>query len=77
MLICLLLLTINFSGKRLNPSFPTREVTDHKLNSIKKNEVLQDNDLIAKELNELFKNAASTLNIKKQIHHDKVIKQYY
>ena len=29
-----------------------------------KDEVLQDDDLIAKELNKLFKNAVSTLNIK-------------
>ena len=77
MLICLLLLTINFSGKRLNPSFPTKGSYGSQMKLDKKNEVLQDNDLIAKELNELFKNAASTLNIKKQIHHDKVIKQYY
>ena len=35
-LIRLLLLTINYSGKRLNHSFQTREVKDDKLNSLKK-----------------------------------------
>ena len=32
---------------------------------MKKDEVLQDDDLIAKELNKFFKNAVSTLNVKK------------
>ena len=44
-----LLLKINYSGK-LNHSFEIGEITD---------DVLQDNDLIAKELNEFFKNAVS------------------
>ena len=35
-LIRLLFLTINYSGKRLNHSFQTRKITDHKLNSLKK-----------------------------------------
>ena len=35
-LIRLLLLTINYAVKRLNHSFQTREITDHKLNSLKK-----------------------------------------
>ena len=35
-LIRLLLLTINYSGKRLNHSFQTREITGHKLNPLKK-----------------------------------------
>ena len=55
-------LTINYSGKRLNHSFPTREITDHKLSSLKK--MRHHDDLIAKELNKFFKNAVSTLNIK-------------
>ena len=35
-LIHLLLMTINYSGKRLNHSFQIREITDDKLNSLKK-----------------------------------------
>ena len=35
-LIRLLLLTINYSGKRLNHSFQIREITDHKLYSLEK-----------------------------------------
>ena len=35
-LIRLLLLTINYSGKHLNHSFQTREITGHKLNPLKK-----------------------------------------
>ena len=62
-LICLLLLTMNYSGKRLKHSFQTRGITNYKLNLLKKM-VLQDDDLIAKELNKFFKNAVSTLNIK-------------
>ena len=31
---------------------------------VEKDEVLQDDDLIAKELNKFFKNSVSTLNIK-------------
>ena len=54
---------MNYSGKRLKHSFQTREITNYKLNLLKKM-VLQDDDLIAKELNKFFKNAVSTLNIK-------------
>ena len=35
-LILFFLLTINYSGKRLNHSFQTREITDRQLNSLKK-----------------------------------------
>ena len=35
-LIRLSLMTINYSGKRLNHSFQTREITDDKLNLLKK-----------------------------------------
>ena len=35
-LIRLLLLAINYSGKRLNHSFQTREIMDHKSNSLKR-----------------------------------------
>ena len=60
-----MLLTIRYSGKRLNHSFQKRKITDHKLNSLKTMLlVLQDGDLIAKELNKFFKNAVFTLNIK-------------
>ena len=55
-LICLSLLTINYSGKRLNHSF--------QIKLVEKDEVLQDDDLIAKEMNKLFKNVVSALNIK-------------
>ena len=66
-----------FFWKKIKPFLSNKGSYGSQMKLDKKNEVLQDNDLIAKELNELFKNAASTLNIKKQIHHDKVIKQYY
>ena len=60
-----MLLTIRYSGKRLNHSFQKRKITDHKLNSLKTMLlVLQDDDLIAKELNKFFKNTVSILNIK-------------
>ena len=55
-LICLSLLTINYSGKRLNHSF--------QIKLVEKDEVLEDDDLIAKEMNKLFKNVVSALNIK-------------
>ena len=63
-----LLLGRNYSGKQLKHSFKT---VDHNLRNcglqikfFEKDEVLQDNDLIAKELNKFFKNVVSALNIK-------------
>ena len=63
-LICLLLLTINFSGKRLKPFFSNKENYGSQIRLVEKGEVLQDDDLIAKELDKFFKNAVSTLNFK-------------
>ena len=40
-LIILLLLAINYSRKRFNHSFQTREITDHELKLFEKDEVLQ------------------------------------
>ena len=63
-----MLLGRNYSGKQLKHSFKT---VDHNLRNcglqikfFEKDEVLQDNDLIAKELNKFFKNVVSALNIK-------------
>ena len=56
-----MLLTINYSGKQLNHSFQIREITVHKLSSLKKMRYCK--TMIAKELNKFFKNDVSTLNI--------------
>ena len=54
-----------FFWKKIKPFLSNKGSFGSQIKLDKKNEVLQDNDLIPKELNELFKNAASTLNIKK------------
>ena len=60
-LIRLLLLTINYSTK---PFFSNKVNYGSQIKLVEKDEVLQDDDQIAKELNKFFKNAVSTLNIK-------------
>ena len=52
------------------PFFLKKGTNGSQIKLVEKDEVLQDVDLIAKELNKFFKNAVSTLNIKKkQFHH--------
>ena len=50
--------------KTIKPFFSNKGNYGSQINLVKKDEVLQDDDLIAKELNNFFKNALSTLNIK-------------
>ena len=50
--------------KTIKPFFSNKGNYGSQINLVKKDEVLQDDDLIAKELNNFFKNAVSTLNIK-------------
>ena len=56
----------NCSPRKLPPSpfFSNKGNYESQIKLVEKDEVLQDNDLIAKELNKFFKNAVSTLNIK-------------
>ena len=56
--------------KTIKPFFSNKGNYRSQIKLVEKDEELQDNDLIAKELNKFFKNAVSTLNIKeKQFHH--------
>ena len=50
--------------KTIHPIFSNKGNYGLLIKLVEKDEVLQDDDLIAKELNKFFKNAASTLNIK-------------
>ena len=50
--------------KTIKPFFSNKGNYGSQIKLVEKDEVLQDNDLIAKELNKFFKNVASTLNIK-------------
>ena len=50
--------------KTTKPFFSNKGNYGSQIKLVEKDEVLQDDDLIAKELNKLFKNAVSTLNIK-------------
>ena len=50
--------------KMIKPFFSNRGNYGSQIKLVEKDEVLQDDDLIAKELNKFFKNAESTLNIK-------------
>ena len=50
--------------KTLKPFFSNKENYGSQIKSVEKDVVLQDDDLIAKELNKFFKNTVSTLNIK-------------
>ena len=51
--------------KTIKPFFSNKGNYGSQIKLVEKDEVLQDDDLIAKELNKFFKNAVSTLNIKK------------
>ena len=44
--------------------FSNKENYGSQIKFVEKDEILQDDDLIVKELNKFFKNAVSTLNIK-------------
>ena len=55
--------------KTIKPFFSNKGNYGSQIKLIEKDEVLQDDDLIAKDLNKFFKNAVSTLNMKKQFHH--------
>ena len=59
----------NLFWKTIKPFFSNKGNYGSQIKLIEKDEVLQDDDLIAKDLNKFFKNAVSTLNIKKQFHH--------
>ena len=50
--------------KTIKPFFSNKGNYGPQIKLVEKDEVLQDDDLIAKELNKFFKNAVSTLNIK-------------
>ena len=50
--------------KTIKPFFSNKVNYGSRIKLIEKDEVLQDDNLIAKELNKFFKNAVSTLNIK-------------
>ena len=50
--------------KRFKPLFSNKGNYGSQIKFVEKDEILQDDDLIAKELNKFFKNAVSTLNIK-------------
>ena len=50
--------------KTIKPFFSNNGNYGSQIKLIEKDDVLQDDDLIAKELNKFFKNAVSTLNIK-------------
>ena len=49
----------------MKPFFSNKGNYGSQIKLVEKDEVLQDDNLIAKELNKFFKNAVSTLNIKK------------
>ena len=50
--------------KTIKTFFPSKGNNRSQIKLVEKDEVLQDHDLITKELNKFFKNAVSTLNIK-------------
>ena len=50
--------------KKIKPFFSNKGNCGSQIKLVEKDEVLQDDDLIAKELNKFFKNAVSTLNVK-------------
>ena len=50
--------------KTIKPFFSNKGNYGSQIKRVEKDEVLQDDDLIAKELNKFFKNAVSTLNVK-------------
>ena len=50
--------------KTIKPIFSNKGNYGSQIKLVAKDEVLQDDDLIAKELNKFFKNAVSTLNVK-------------
>ena len=50
--------------KTIKPFFSNKGNYGSQIKLVEKDEVLQEDDLIAKELNEFFKNAVSVLNIK-------------
>ena len=50
--------------KTIKPFFSNKGNYGSQIKLVEKDEVLQDDDLIAKELNKFFKNAVSTLNVK-------------
>ena len=54
----------NLLWKTIKPFFSNKGNYGSQIKLAEKDEVLQDDDLIAKELNKLFKNVVSTLNIK-------------
>ena len=51
--------------KTIKPFFSNKENYRSQIKLVEKDEILQGDDLIPKELNKFFKNAVSTLNIKK------------
>ena len=53
-----------FFWKTIKPFFSNKENYGSQIRLVEKGEVLQDDDLIAKELDKFFKNAVSTLNFK-------------
>ena len=52
--------------KTIKPFFSNKGNYESQIKLVEKDEVLQDNDLNANELNKFFKNAVSTLNIKEK-----------
>ena len=53
----------NLFWKTIKPFFSNKGNYRSQIKLVEKDEVLQDGDLIAKELNKFFKNAVSTLNV--------------
>ena len=66
-------MTINYFGKQLNLSSQTKAVLVTKLKLVENDEVWHDDSKIVEEMNNFFKNAVSTLDIKENsfiINHD-------
>ena len=58
-------MTITYPGKQSNHIFSNKVNYGSKIKLVENDEVLQDDDMISKDLNEFFKNAVSILNINK------------
>ena len=62
--------------KTIKPFFSNKGSYGWQIKLVEKDEVLEDDDLITKELNKFFKNALSKYQ-RKQAHHQLVIRRYY
>ena len=57
-------MTTNYFRKLLNPFFQTKEVLATKFKLVENEELLQDDNKIAEEMNNFFKNTVSELDMK-------------